>query len=97
VVHGGIQAALLDEVMGVAAHRSDPSRELDVVTADFRLRFQRPTPSGVPLRVRARIQRVEGRDYFLEGEIVGPDEEVLTRAEARWRRIERRPRPAATS
>ena len=97
VVHGGIQAALLDEVMGMAAHAGDRSGEVDVVTADFRLRFRRPTPSGVPLRVRARLVRVEGRDYFLEGEIVGPDDEVLTRAEARWRRIERPPRPSAAS
>lgn len=97
VVHGGIQAALLDEVMGMAAHAGDREGDLDVVTADFRLRFRRPTPSGVPLRVRARLLRIEGHDYFLEGEIVGPDEVVLTRAEARWRRIDERPGPTATS
>ena len=87
VVHGGIQAALLDEVLGMACHAAAPDEDLDVATVDFRLRYRRPTPAGVRLAVRGRLLRVEGRDYFVEGEIVSPDGEVLTRAEARWRRL----------
>ena len=90
VVHGGIQAALLDEVLGIAAHVGDPAEDVDIATVDFRIRFRRPTPANAPLMVRGRLMRVEGRDYFVNGEIVASDGEILTRAEARWRRIDGR-------
>lgn len=88
VVHGGIQAALLDEVLGMAAHVDGEDPAFSIVTVDFRLRYRRPVPTGAPLLARGRLLRVEGRDYFLEGEILGPDGKVSTRAEARWRRID---------
>jgi len=91
VVHGGIQATLLDEVLGVAAHRACDGDDPDLVTADFRLRYRRPAPTEVRLRVRGRVERVEGRDVFVAGEILSPEGEVLTTAQARWRRIDRRP------
>lgn len=97
VVHGGIQATLLDETLGQAAHQGDDP-DLDVVTVDFRLRYRRPCPTLVPLRVRGRLLRTEGRDVFVEGEIVDEAGEVLTVAEARWRRIDRNgPAQAAPS
>lgn len=89
VVHGGVQAALLDEVMGMAAHAGAAVEGLDLATVDFRLRFRRPTPANAPLKLRGRLLRVEGRDYFVEGEILDARGEILTRAEARWKRIER--------
>ncbi len=88
VVHGGIQAVLLDEVLGVTAHQSANDGRWKIVTADFRLRYRRPTPTGKPLKIRGRLARVEGRDYFLEGEIVDSDGATLTTAEARWRKID---------
>jgi len=91
VVHGGIQAALLDEVLGHAAHVGSQEDDFDLVTVDFRLRYRRPAPTGTPLRIRGRLLRAEDRDYYVEGEIVDATGEVLTRAEARWRRIPPRP------
>ena len=89
VIHGGIQAALLDEVMGVAAHAgaAEDEAEIQIVTADFRLRYRRPAPAGAPLTLRARLLRREERDFFVEGEIVDAEGNTLTRAEARWRQI----------
>jgi acyl-coenzyme A thioesterase PaaI-like protein len=87
VIHGGIQATLLDEVMGHAIHAVDGDPELDVVTVDFSLRYRRPAPTAVALTIRARLERAEGRDFYVSGEIVSPDGEVLTTAEARWRRL----------
>lgn len=86
VIHGGVQAAVLDEVLGIAA-TLDAGEELDVVTVDFRLRYHRPAPTGRPLLARGRLLRTEGRDYFLEGELVDERGDVLTRAKARWRRL----------
>jgi uncharacterized protein (TIGR00369 family) len=90
VVHGGIQAVLLDEAMGVAIQHGAGIQELDVVTAEFKLRYRRPVPSGQPLIVRAELQRSEGRDFWVEGVILDAEGERLTVAEARWRSIGRR-------
>jgi uncharacterized protein (TIGR00369 family) len=91
VIHGGIQAAMLDEVLGVAAHACTDDEELEIVTAEFRLNYRRPAPVGRPVVVRGRLVRTDDRDVYLEGEIIGEGGETLTTAEARWRRIERRP------
>lgn len=90
VVHGGIQAALLDEVMGIAGHcgySEDGAESFDLVTAEFQLRYRRPVPAGVTLHLEGRVDRVEGRDVFIEGEIRDAGGEVLTRGEARWRKL----------
>lgn len=87
VVHGGIQAVLLDEAMGVAIHRGGGNDEIDVVTAEFKLRYRRPVTTGTPLIVRGTLQRSEGCDFWLEGAILDASGERLTVAEARWRSI----------
>jgi uncharacterized protein (TIGR00369 family) len=89
VIHGGVQATLLDEVMGHAIHVTDVDPDLDVVTVDFSLRYRRPAPVAVPLELRARVVRTEGPDFFVTGEIVSPEGQTLTAAESRWRRIRR--------
>lgn len=87
VVHGGIQAALLDEAMGMAI-QTGSEEEVYVVTAEFKLRYRRPVPVGEPLVVRGELRRREGRDAWVEGAIIGADGERLTVAEARWRQVD---------
>ena len=89
VIHGGVQATLLDEAMGHAIHFADPDPELDIATVEFALRYRRPAPVALPLTVRGKLLRAEGRDFFVAGEIVSSDGKVLTTAEARWRRVRR--------
>ena len=91
VIHGGAQATMLDEAMGHAIHFAEPDPELDIATVEFALRYRRPAPVAVPLTVRAKLLRAEGRDFFVSGEIVSPGGEILTTAEARWRRVRRNP------
>ena len=89
IVHGGIQAALLDEVLGAAvicAFATDREK-VDIVTAEFSLRYRLPCPVDDELVLHGRVQRLEGRDAFVEGEIRNAAGEVVTRAEARWRRL----------
>lgn len=85
VVHGGIQAVLLDEAMGMAIHAVHPAE--DHATADFRLRYRAPSPTRAPLVVRATLERTEGRSHFLAGTIVDGGGRLCTEAEARWVRI----------
>ncbi|NNL65783.1 MAG: PaaI family thioesterase [Myxococcales bacterium] len=90
VVHGGIQAALLDEVLGTAGHLGFDAPDVDIATVDFSLRYRRPCPAGETLVIAGELQRVEGRDVFVSGQIRNLAGDVLTEAEARWRRL--RPR-----
>jgi len=85
IIHGGIQAVLLDEVMGVAAHCAfEEGEDHHVVTADFQLRYRRPAPTGQPLVLFGELERVDGRNLHVRGEIRSEAGEVLTRATARW-------------
>ena len=54
-VHGGIQAALLDEVMGMTANASLERQATLAVTAELRLKYRRPVPLGQTLVVRGRL------------------------------------------
>lgn len=87
VLHGGIQATVLDEVMAVAAQLSRPpgSRRTSLVTAELSLRYLRPVPIDADVRAVARVVRVDGSDVYVHGEILGPGGDELTTARARWR------------
>lgn len=89
VVHGGIQAAILDEVMGVAAQLGLPEKSGDqaCVTAEMNLTYRRPVPMADQVRAQARLVSVDGRDLHVEGMIVADDGTVLTRATSRWRQL----------
>ncbi|MEM9561297.1 MAG: PaaI family thioesterase [Actinomycetota bacterium] len=89
VVHGGIQATVLDEVMGVAAQLALPPEASDLacVTAEMHLRYRRPVPMTDELVARARVERVDTPDFFVVGAIVGSDGEHLTEASSRWRQL----------
>ncbi len=86
VVHGGIQATLLDETLGMTAHHAS-GEDGHFVTVDLDLRYRRPVPTEVELVVRGELVRVDGRDVHLRGEIATPNGEVLTTAASRWRRL----------
>ena len=87
-VHGGIQAVLLDEVMGMTARIAVGSASGWAVTAELSLKYRRPVPVGNALLVRGRLLRTDGDNLFIGGEILGPDQEVLTTAKARFKFLE---------
>jgi uncharacterized protein (TIGR00369 family) len=88
VIHGGVQAAILDEAMGFAVHATfDDREETDVATIELSLKYRRPAPTGQPLLVRARFVRAEARDIWLTGEIRDAEGTLCTEAESRWRRL----------
>ncbi len=89
VVHGGIQATVLDEVMGVAAQLALPAdaTNLACVTAEMQLAYKRPVPMDNEVVAKALVTSVEGRDIFVQGSIVDPEGTVLTEATSRWRQL----------
>jgi uncharacterized protein (TIGR00369 family) len=90
-VHGGIQGVLLDEVMGMAANISLETEATLAVTAELRLKYRRPVPVGQTLLVRGRLVRTADSSMFVSGEILGPEQDVLTEAEARFKAVESGP------
>lgn len=89
VVHGGIQATILDEVMGVAAQLALPADATDLacVTAEMHLSYRRPVPMADEVIARARLVSADARDFHIEGALVNEDGEVLTEATSRWRQL----------
>jgi acyl-coenzyme A thioesterase PaaI-like protein len=77
LLHGGIIALLIDHAMGcVAARRDRPA-----MTVKLAMRYRRPTPLGVPLRVSVTLDRIEGRKLHLSATITAQGE-VTVEADA---------------
>ena len=64
-VHGGVIAALFDELLGCANLAS----EVGGMTGTLSIRYREPTPVGVELRLESWVERVEGRKVFARGTI----------------------------
>ncbi|MFZ5481407.1 MAG: PaaI family thioesterase [Myxococcota bacterium] len=74
VLNGGIVGALLDCHSNWAAvwalmTRDGLERAPCCVTAEYAIKLRRPTPTGGPLRVRARAVKVEGDRCEVEGSL----------------------------
>jgi hypothetical protein len=67
--HGGVVATLFDEALG----RANTAAGLNGLTVALDVRFRAGAPLGVPLRVTARCDRVEGRKRFTSGELWAGD------------------------
>jgi len=80
VVHGGVVAAMLDEVVGRAAMSGDPNHF--TVTARLQLRYRKPVPVGVPLGLVGFIDRKKGRVATGRSELRLPDGTIGAEAEA---------------
>jgi acyl-coenzyme A thioesterase PaaI-like protein len=79
VLHGGIVAAILDEVGGRVVLIGDHSRLM--LTARMDVRYRRPTPTGQPLKVVGRLLKRRGRLAQARAEICLPDGTVSAEAE----------------
>ncbi|QIK68189.1 PaaI family thioesterase [Nocardioides sp. HDW12B] len=76
LVHGGVSALLLDQLLGEsAAVGGGPG-----MTARLTLHYRRPTPLG-PLHLEGWLESSEGRKSVVRGEIRDPDGRVTVEAE----------------
>lgn len=91
VCHGGLVVALLDEIMGqvLDANRTEGLfSPLPIMTGYLNTRFEKPVLTGSVERpnvvlATGRLVKMEGRKFFMEGEIRGGEGEVVcTRADA---------------
>ena len=71
IVHGGIVAAMLDEIAGRAVLVGE--HEHFRLTAKLEIRYRKPVPSGERLRLRGVVERRRGRIAFAHAELNLPD------------------------
>lgn len=81
VVHGGIVAAILDEVAGRAVLLQTSDEHL-MATLRLTVRYRRPTPIGLPLTAVGWVERLSDVGARVAGEIRLPDGTVTAECEA---------------
>ena len=89
VTHGGISAAILDEVIGRAIMMTTDSNTFGV-TIELKVRYKRPVPHGVELKAIGRITNERSRTFEGTGELYLPNGDVAIEAEGKYmkRRLE---------
>lgn len=85
MTHGGISAAILDEVIGRAI-MVFYDRDTFGVTIELKLRYKKPVPYGVELKAIGRITRDSGRIFEGTGEIYLPNGDLAVSAEGKYMR-----------
>ena len=76
LVHGGVSALLLDQLLGETAARAGGPG----MTGRLTMHYRRPTPLG-KLRLRGWSESIEGRKSIAKGEVLDPDGNVTVEAE----------------
>ena len=85
MAHGGITAAILDEVMGYAGHCREYIQHLPytpVFTGTATYKYIRPVYCLKEYSAASRIVREEGRKRYVEGEIYNEKGEICVKSEA---------------
>jgi acyl-coenzyme A thioesterase PaaI-like protein len=76
-VYGGLIASLIDchgIATAAAATAEDPSKPERFVTASLKVDYQRPTPIGVALELRARPKEIHARKVVVEVQLLARGE-----------------------
>jgi acyl-coenzyme A thioesterase PaaI-like protein len=83
VLHGGIVAAILDEISG-RAHMGEPSEPRFMFTAKMEVKYRKNVPIGQPLKIVGRAGRSRGKVaegwagiYSQQGELLAEASTVL--------------------
>lgn len=79
VVHGGITAAILDEVGGRVMTIGNPQRL--GMTAKLAVRYRQPVPLGQPLLAVGRVHRARGRLLEAHAQLLLPTGDELASAD----------------
>ena len=83
VIHGGISATILDEVIGRAIMITTDSNTFGV-TVELKVRYKKPVPIGYELKAVGRVTRDRGRIFEGTGELYLPNGDVAVEAEGKY-------------
>ncbi len=81
-LHGGLAATILDETIGRAININ--TQEIWGVTVEFNVRYKKPVPLDVELRVVGRITNQRSRMFEGTGEILLPDGQVAVEGHGKY-------------
>lgn len=81
-IHGGMIASMLDEIIGRTQNIKDP--EAWAVTVDLRVKYRKPLPLGVDLKVLSRMTKDSRRMFEGTAEIYLPDGSVAAEGWAKY-------------
>ncbi len=76
IVHGGIVATILDELLAYACNQSDRS----MMTAEMSVRYRRPVRTGEPIHGIGRITEDKGRLVLAEARLLDASGQLLAEA-----------------
>ena len=82
IVHGGVVASLVDEVLGRVHMGPDPANPRFMFTAKITVQYRRNVPTGKPIKIIGRAIKSRRSSATSKAEIYGPDDELLVEAEA---------------
>jgi len=83
VVHGGLVATILDELMAWSCKTAACS----AVTAEMTVRFRRPLRTGRPFRGEGRIVGEHGRLLLCESRLLDADSRVIAEASGKMMKV----------
>ncbi len=82
VVHGGIVASLVDEVVGRVHMGDEPQNARFMYTARLTVQYRNPVPVETPLRIVGHAVKRKKRTATSKAEIYAPDGTLLAEAQA---------------
>ncbi len=82
VVHGGISAAVLDELIGRAINIKNP--DMFAMTVELNMQYKKPVPYGKKLVAKAHITKDSSRIYEGEGIIYNENNEICVIAAGKY-------------
>ena len=85
-VHGGMAAAVLDELMGRAICIDEPGTW--AVTADLNVKYKAPVPTDAKLTALARVTRNTRKIFEGEGEIYLGDGSIAVSAKGKYMKLD---------
>lgn len=83
VLHGGLIGTLLDEILG----RTAIANNIWCMTAQLDVRYKKPVPIGMPLKLKGEILRQKGRLIEGKGELLLDDGSLAAEARGTYLRI----------
>lgn len=83
VIHGGISATILDEVIGRAIMMTTDSNTFGV-TIELKVRYKKPVPLDSELKAIGRIIKDRGRIFEGTGELYLPNGDIAVEAEGKY-------------
>ncbi len=92
VMHGGMSAAVLDELMGRAILHTDFCRQLQCtptyVTAEMTVEYKKPVFVGSKMYGYGKIDKVEGRRCYTSSVISDENDEIMAEAKGIYVRVD---------